>query len=371
MLVGFPATLLCLMATAGLVSESGWVRSLGALVVALAVPAVIADRLLPSSPDDKSKGLASDVLALSWLGFPLVFAVALGDFTGDMLAREADRLQAGGWPTLAKGTYLLAAVEPTSAAPEAPTALVTATTATAAVPTAHPSAEPSAEPETPPEPAPREEGEIEASELFKKWAPAVVSIAIETPSGNGGGTGFLIDNDGTIATNHHVIEHGGEALIKFMNGAIYKEIDILVDDPDADLALLRIDLKKPAEGEQPKVTPTELGDSDKVVVGERAISIGNPLGLEHTLTTGIVSARRTYQGKNWIQMSTPVSPGNSGGPVFDGHGRVIGVTTAIIHGYGVAQNLNLAVPVNVLKSRIQKNYPGKRKYGAPGGSQHW
>ena len=113
-----------------------------------------------------------------------------------------------------------------------------------------------------------------------------------------------------------------------------------------------------------------LGDSDKVVVGERAISIGNPLGLEHTLTDGLVSSRRMYEGRAWIQMSVPVSPGNSGGPLFDMHGEVIGITTAQLGGgaFGRAQNLNLAVPVNELKKMIKPEYPGRRKVGEPGGN---
>jgi serine protease Do len=376
LLVGFPATLLCLTATVGLVAENGWLRLGVAAVVAIVVPAVLADRLLPDSPDTSARGLTSDVFALGWLGFPLVFAVALGSFTQSVLTREGQRLNAAGFERLAGVAYLFAAVEPSVAlaTPEPPdpasVATATAPTATEPEPSA-PTARPTAEPVPPDKPAPKTDGELDASELFKQWAPAVVSIAIRTPTASGGGTGFLIDDEGTIATNHHVIEHGGEAVIKFMNGALYKEIWVLADDPDADLAILRVNLKKPDEGDPPDVTPTELGDSESVVVGERAISIGNPLGLEHTLTTGIVSARRTYAGKNWIQMSTPVSPGNSGGPVFNGRGQVIGVTTAIIGGYGVAQNLNLAVPIDSLKSRLKKDYPGKRKYGAPGGSQHW
>ena len=104
-------------------------------------------------------------------------------------------------------------------------------------------------------------------------------------------------------------------------------------------------------------------------MGERAISIGNPLGLEHTLTTGEVSARRKFQGRAWIQMSTPISPGNSGGPVFNTRGQVIGVTTASIGAGGHAQNLNLAVPINVLKAMIKPEYPDKHELGKKSGSQ--
>jgi S1-C subfamily serine protease len=79
-----------------------------------------------------------------------------------------------------------------------------------------------------------------------------------------------------------------------------------------------------------------------------------------------------YEGRNWIQMSVPVSPGNSGGPLFDMKGRVIGVTTAQIGSFfGRAQNLNLAVPVNVVKQHLKKSYPGRHKVGESGGGSHW
>jgi S1-C subfamily serine protease len=181
----------------------------------------------------------------------------------------------------------------------------------------------------------------------------------------GGGTGFLIDANGTIATNHHVIAGSKQIRIKFQNGAMFEDIELLVDDSTADLALLRVDPSKSHDG-GPKVEaePVALGDSDKVVVGERAISIGNPLGLEHTLTDGLISSRRLYEGRAWIQMSVPVSPGNSGGPLFNMRGEVIGVTTAQIGaGFGRAQNLNLAVPVNDLKKLLRSEYPQRRKFG--------
>ena len=190
----------------------------------------------------------------------------------------------------------------------------------------------------------------------------------------GGGTGFLLDDQGTIATNHHVIEGAGGARIKFMSGATFEKVDLLVDNAVADLALLRIDLKAPADGgAAPSATPLRLSDSDQVVVGERAISIGNPLGLEHTLTDGLVSARRVYEGRAWIQMSVPVSPGNSGGPLFNMRGEVIGITTQQVLGgmFGRAQNLNLAVPVNELKKMIKPEYPKRRRFGESANGGRW
>jgi S1-C subfamily serine protease len=202
-----------------------------------------------------------------------------------------------------------------------------------------------------------------------------VTIVLVDDSGDemGGGTGFLIDQSGTMVTNHHVIERGRKVNVKFMDGALYEDVMMLADDPANDLALLRVTLTKPKSGKPPVFEPLKLGNSDTVVVGERAIAIGNPLGLDHTLTDGLVSARRMINGRPWIQMSVPISPGNSGGPLFNMRGEVIGVTTAQI-GEAMsarAQNLNIAVPVKILAQHVQANYPEARPFGQRPGSSHW
>lgn len=379
--VGFVGTLVCLMAAVGIVTQNGWVRLGVAAVVAIALPAFLADRMLPTdTKDPKAKGLPGDVFALLWLGVPLVFAVALNGVTRPWLTTEGDRLRSADQALMARLAYLLAGVD-AQAADIAPDPAASASASAAASATAVPSASPvttssatataSASAATAPPPKPGGDPDKPTpAELFKQWAPSVVTIKVETPGGSGGGTGFLLDDKGTIATNHHVIDSAQKGAVKFMNGAVYEEVWVLVEDPDADLALLRVDVSSPKEGDPPKADPTVLGDSDKIQVGEAAISIGNPLGLEHTLTTGIVSSRRTYRGKQWIQMSTPISPGNSGGPVFNSDGEVMGVSTAVVGGF-MAQNLNLAVPINVLKAKIKGDYPGKHKLGATGGASSW
>ena len=381
LLIGFVGTTLSLMAAVGAFTENGYVRVLTALAVAFVIPLVIADRLLPDDPK-RARGLVSDVVALFWLGFALLFAGALGNVTKGLLTREADRLTSSGWVNLARVTYLLAGVtasipEPVAAIPDplAAGSGPAADAGDASSPDAagslasHAATDDAAAADAAPEAsaptAPR--GEKTPAELFKELSPSVVTIFVkgQQETMQGGGTGFLIDGSGTIATNHHVIAGSKQIRIKFQNGAVFDEIELLVDDSTADLALLRIDPSKSSDG-GPKVEapPVVLGDSDKVVVGEKAISIGNPLGLEHTLTDGLISSRRLYEGRAWIQMSVPVSPGNSGGPLFNMRGEVIGVTTAQIGaGFGRAQNLNLAVPVNDLKKLIRSEYPQRRKFG--------
>lgn len=371
--IGALGTVLCLMSVAGLISPSIWVRLPAAALLTLAIPAVTADRLLPPDPKARAPGLVSDVFALGWVGFVLVFAIVAGSLTSRMLIAEGDRLRDAGVPWLPQVVYLLAGVDVMGApVPTAETPVASASGSGAPATSGAPSA--SAAPRPPASaPPPSPDGEMRDAEIFKRFAPAVVTVDLKKGPAEGGGTGFLLDKKGTIATNEHVIQDASAARIRFMGGAVYEEVWVLMVDTAADLALLQIDLSKPTEGKAVDVETVTLGDSDQVTVGERAVSIGNPLGLDHTLTTGIVSARRSYRGRQWIQMSTPVSPGNSGGPLFNGRGEVIGVTTAIIGGGfgGIAQNLNLAVPINELKSRLKADYPGKKKLGSANGPSHW
>jgi S1-C subfamily serine protease len=129
---------------------------------------------------------------------------------------------------------------------------------------------------------------------------------------------------------------------------------VKVKDADLDLAILEFKTDE-------ELREVLLGNSDDITVGEHIISIGNPLGLEHTLTDGLVSSRRSWQDRPMIQMSVPVSPGNSGGPIFTTRGEVMGVTTFKLgKAFNRGENLNLAVPINELKPMLDADYaPGK------------
>ena len=148
---------------------------------------------------------------------------------------------------------------------------------------------------------------LEPAALFKAWAPSVVSIKVDTLYGSGMGTGFVIDDRGTIATNHHVVDEAKAIRVKLFDGTEVDEVSMLESNPEQDLALIRVRTEV-------ELQPVALGSSDKVTVGEPVIVIGNPIGLEHTLTDGLVSARRLWQGKRYIQMSAPVSPGQQRRP---------------------------------------------------------
>jgi serine protease Do len=385
MAVGLVGTLIALMATMGLVTERLWLQLAVALIVALVVPLIIADRLIPANDPSRARGLPTDILAVVWLGCALTFTAMAGGTTRGILVREGDRFVAGDQPLAAHVAYAMGRVPvrwppppATSAAasPSAPSASASSPVEQPAAPVASASASLAdtevAQDASREAAASRDNNERTPAELFKEVSPAVVSISVKQKGGaEGGGTGFLIDRDGVIATNHHVVDSAASLRIKFISGAKFTSIELLVDDASLDLALLKIDYASADAGSAPDVKPIELGDSEAVQVGERVISIGNPLGLEHTLTDGLVSARRVLEGKQWIQMSAPVSPGNSGGPLFNMRGEVIGVTTAQLGVFARGQNLNLAIPVNVLKGLIKTTYPRRKKIGDDSSSSSW
>lgn len=383
LVVGGALSLVCLMAMVGLVVESGWIRSIVAVLAMLVVPAVIVDRLLPEDAANGAKGLPTDVFALAWLGAGLLFSLGLQGAMRPALVTEAERLTHAGYTSLAKLAYFAAGVTPVSKAepiskssvqqkPAATTA-VTAPSARAPSPRASSVADATPPPSASAPTRSQAPQEKTAAALFEELAPSVVTVSVgDNEHIRGGGTGFLIDRQGTIATNHHVIEGAKRVKVSFMKGTSFDEPELLTEDASVDLALLRVDLKKPSSGAPIEVKPLLLGDSDAVAVGERALSIGNPLGLDHTLTDGLISARRLYEGRQWIQTSVPISPGNSGGPLFNFKGEVIGVTTASLgSAFGLAQNLNLAVPVNILRRLLKDEYPGRRKFGDAARSAHW
>lgn len=189
------------------------------------------------------------------------------------------------------------------------------------------------------------------AELVRAVKPAVVYIATYDAKGQqeGLGSGFVVDASGVIVTNLHVIQGAKALSVKMADGEMYDKVDIVDYDARRDIAVLKV---KPY-GKLPTLT---LGDSDRVEIGEEAVAVGNPKGMEHTVSSGLISAMRQDEGYKLIQISVPISPGSSGGPLFDRQGRVIGITTAQLRGEGV-QNLNFAVPINYAKPLIDPRAP--------------
>ncbi len=159
------------------------------------------------------------------------------------------------------------------------------------------------------------------------------------------GTGFIISDDGYIITNNHVVDGADEIKVKLYDGREFKGV-VKGADEKLDIALVKITTK-----EHVPVAP--LGDSDKLQVGEWVMAIGNPFGLEATVTAGIVSAKGRVIGSgpydDYIQTDASINPGNSGGPLFNAEGQVVGINTAIIAG---GQGIGFAIPINMAKAII-------------------
>lgn len=159
------------------------------------------------------------------------------------------------------------------------------------------------------------------------------------------GSGFIIDKVGHILTNNHVVEKASSIRVKLTDGKEY-EAKVIGRDPKTDIALIKINAKN-------SLPVAVVGDSDKLEVGDWVLAIGNPFGLERTVTSGIVSAKGRVIGQgpydDFIQTDASINPGNSGGPLFNLKGEVVGINTAIVSG---GQGIGFAIPVNVAKTLL-------------------
>lgn len=195
--------------------------------------------------------------------------------------------------------------------------------------------------------------------LYQRVNPAVVYIEVlvnqeGTLTPLGSGSGFVLDTQGHVVTNNHVVEQADAVRVKFSNGVV-ADAQVLGQDPYSDLAVLQVNVP-PAQ-----LAPLELGDSSTLQVGQRVVAIGNPFGLAGTMTVGIISALgRTlpaqvlqeggrFSNPEIIQTDAAINPGNSGGPLLDTRGRVVGVNTAIRSLTGTNSGIGFAVPVNTVK----------------------
>jgi S1-C subfamily serine protease len=202
-------------------------------------------------------------------------------------------------------------------------------------------------------------------DIYRDEGPGVAFIQAEGVSdssvfgqegGTATGSGFVVDEDGTILTNAHVVDGADEVTVSFEEGGDSIDAEVRGVDPDTDLAVLKID-----PGEVENLTVLPLGDSSGLEVGDPVVAIGNPFGLQRTVTTGIVSALQRqidapsgFSISNVIQTDASINPGNSGGPLLDGQGRVIGINSQIATGGGGQGSVGIgfAVPINTAKDLL-------------------
>lgn len=186
--------------------------------------------------------------------------------------------------------------------------------------------------------------------VYARVSPGVVCITAPEQFGSCIGSGFIIDQEGHVVTNNHVAVATAELLVNLADQRTVPA-EVVGTDPGSDLAVLKIDMPP----EELVVVP--LGDSSSLQVGQRAIAIGNPFGLERTVTTGVISSLgRTlprddsdFQIAQVVQTDAAINPGNSGGPLLNSQGQVIGVNTAIRSLTGVNSGVGFAIPVDLVK----------------------
>ncbi len=219
--------------------------------------------------------------------------------------------------------------------------------------------------------ASQQSGGLTPHQIYEKDAPGVAYVTstivrqTESPFGLGGesqqqgtatGSGFVINSDGTILTNYHVVENAVKVTVSFEHGKTV-EAKVIGKDPSNDLAVLRI----PTEGLTMHVLT--LGDSSKAQVGDPVLAIGNPFGLDRTLTTGVISALQReitapngFTISNVLQTDAPINPGNSGGPLLNEAGEVIGINSQIETGGsgGGSVGIGFAVPIDTAKSELSQ-----------------
>uniref|UniRef100_A0A1D1ZZT2 PDZ domain-containing protein n=1 Tax=Auxenochlorella protothecoides TaxID=3075 RepID=A0A1D1ZZT2_AUXPR len=276
------------------------------------------------------------------------------------------RLRHGAAAALKTGALVATLLSPMAAQAYTPAALFGGSTLTA------PREAPSIQENKQPEPSDLTPEEQQSVHIFKENTPAVVNIAniatkraylstdlLRLPQGQG--SGFLWDDQGHVVTNYHVIRGASEVRVTLIDQSVYSA-RLVGGDPSRDIAVLQLDAP-PASLAALKAV--EVGKSSGLAVGQKVYAIGNPFGLDHTLTSGIISGLNRELGagtnngpslRNVIQTDAAINPGNSGGPLLDSKGRLIGINTAIADptGKGASSGIGFAIPIDACRGLVDQ-----------------
>jgi S1-C subfamily serine protease len=198
---------------------------------------------------------------------------------------------------------------------------------------------------------------LSVREVYREDGPGVVSVDVTSQeTGPGGGSGFVLDEGGHIVTNQHVVE-GAEVISVGFAGGVRKTAELVGEDPSTDVAVIRVDAPESL------LRPLTLGDSEALGVGDPVIAIGNPLNVGISVSTGIVSglgrpitAPNNFTIDNAVQTDAAISSGNSGGPLLDARGTVIGINSQVASAgsQGIAQGVGFAVPIDTVRGVVEE-----------------
>jgi len=180
---------------------------------------------------------------------------------------------------------------------------------------------------------------LEPPDIFERWGTSVVTVLVRGTDGGGFGSGFIIPPNGSVVTNHHVVDGATDLVVLLATGEQRRVSAVLVADAERDVAVLSLD--------STNLRQVVIGDSSRVRVGERVVAIGSPRGLANSVSVGNVSQVRRLGTVTVIQTTAPISSGNSGGPLFNDRGEVIGVNAFLVRD---GQNLNFAIAINEVRA---------------------
>jgi S1-C subfamily serine protease len=351
LVVGLGLSVICVMSVVAIFTSSLWGQMIPALIVAAGLPLVVVERLAHAPVGERHAGLATDILATLWLGFPLLFVAGLAHMTQPLLAHEARLLEGAGETRAAWALAWLARIDhrpsatPPPEAPPQPVPQETAPTPQDLPEEEAPAQENEAPPESSPEEGPRPE--LSLAQLHDRVTPSLVTLAWHNGKRKPSATGFVVDHRGTTVTAAAVIADASHITARLADGTV-EEMQVITVDSDRGMALL-----KPTNSLA--ALPLPLAQ-DGAPPEEEAMTVyvfGNPVGLESTLAQGqIISRERSWQGRPRLQLSAPLSPANYGGPVVNARGEVEALAIPAGDQYPQASALNVAVPASQIQAML-------------------